>query len=284
MGKLTFHKCGLFTTIQDVGRSGYKRYGVPESGVMDRQSATLANLLVKNPPQEPVIEITLIGPQIAFSDQAIIAITGAELSPCINDQPASMNKAILVEAGQVLSFGKPVKGVRCYLGISGGLKVPKILNSFSQYPGITVVGRISNNEEISYDFPKNFKLPNTTVQPESKLFSENCLAAYPGPEFELLDRKLTNFLFNRSFTIGVNSRMGYQLENSFIPPNRLQIITSQVVPGTIQLTPSGKLMALMRDAQVTGGYPRVLQLTDRSINQLAQKKTGDKITFELTTY
>jgi allophanate hydrolase subunit 2 len=112
-------------------------------------------------------------------------------------------------------------------------------------------------------------------------FTENELKTYPGPEFEDLSSNQKKLLEATKFTISnLNNRMGYQL-NELIENSLNPIITSAVLPGTVQLTPGGKLIVLMRDAQTTGGYPRVLQLSDQAINLLAQKKTSDKVTFSM---
>jgi len=95
-------------------------------------------------------------------------------------------------------------------------------------------------------------------------------------------KKQREFLFSEKFEIDtLNNRMGYQLKNKFPPIKNSEIITSTIIPGTVQLTPSGKLIIMMRDCPTTGGYPRILQLTDMAINQLAQKKTNDYFKFAL---
>lgn len=112
-------------------------------------------------------------------------------------------------------------------------------------------------------------------------FTKNELQTYPGPEFENLSSHQKKLLEATKFTISnLNNRMGYQL-NELIENNVNPIITSAVLPGTVQLTPGGKLIVLMRDAQTTGGYPRVLQLSDDAINLLAQKKTSDLVSFSI---
>jgi len=103
-----------------------------------------------------------------------------------------------------------------------------------------------------------------------------------GPEFDLLTKRQTDYLFKKKFTIdNLNNRMGYQLKSPIPKMKKKEIITSVLIPGTVQLTPSGKLIIMMRDCPTTGGYPRILQLTDEAINRLAQLETGDTFTFNL---
>ncbi|MEP1894309.1 MAG: allophanate hydrolase, partial [Cyclobacteriaceae bacterium] len=195
-------------------------------------------------------------------------LTGADISPEINGSLVRMNHKIEISANDILTFGKLKYGVRCYIGVHG-LKSEGVLNSTSQYEGITPKGRIEKGDSL------NFKKANpghsfTHVKTDSNLFGAAKLDVTPGPDFDLIPKKEILRLLNQTFQINENNRMGYRLkcDQPFI--NNLSIITSNVIPGTIQLTPSGHLMALMRDAQVTGGYPRIFQLTENAINQLAQ--------------
>lgn len=280
MGKMTFTKAGLYTSIQDLGRFGFRKYGVPVSGAMDQKSAQLANLLVNNPPDYPVLEITLSGPEIHFDEDTIIAVTGADLSPRINSKAIPMNAAAQVRAGQNLAFGKPKYGIRAYLALKGGFECEKILNSCSQYFPVTHMGRIENKLMLKYQSHSG-GIPNTALKPNMDHFKNENLKVLAGPEFELLDSELKQAFLEGRFKTGENNRMGYQLTSERISENDYSIITAPVIPGTVQLTPAGKLIVLMRDGQVTGGYPRVFQLTEDSINRLAQKGTGHVVRFDL---
>jgi len=281
MAKLILLKAGLFTSIQDSGRSGFRQYGVPISGTMDQQSAQLANLLVNNPPHAAVMEITQTGPKIHFEETALIAITGADLSPTLNEKKIKLNQALIVEPGMALSFGKPQYGTRAYLAIQGGIESESVLNSESMYPSITSKGKLTKDDTLNYIPTKSALSKLASVQINLNHFENQVLQVWPGPEWSTLSTEQQQILLTEPYTIGLNNRMGYQISNNNMPAHNMQIITSPVVPGTVQLTPSGKLMALMRDAQVTGGYPRVLQLTEDSINRLAQKNMGMKVRFEL---
>jgi allophanate hydrolase subunit 2 len=112
-------------------------------------------------------------------------------------------------------------------------------------------------------------------------FESVILECFKGPEFDLLNEHQQKKIQTQLFTISKdNNRMGYKL-NEILANNLPQILTSAVLPGTLQLTPSGKLIVLMRDCQVTGGYPRILQLNEASIHKLAQKTTNNRLRFEL---
>lgn len=275
-------KSGLYSTIQDFGRHGYQEYGVPYSGVMDTYSTSMANMLLGNDENAAVMEITMMGPTLEFLCDTGICISGANISPKLNKNGIALNKPISIKSGDILSFGKLVSGFRSYLAVSGGFKTEKVMNSYSMYQGITKQSMLLKNNDLLIDTSmKDFDKKHAAIKIKDTHFTSKHMDVFKGPEFEKLSKGQQDSLFSKCFTIAKeNNRMAYQLveplENNLKP-----IITSSVLPGTIQLTPSGKLIILMRDCQTTGGYPRVLQLKDASINILAQKFTGDSMHFHL---
>lgn len=276
-------KPGFYTTVQDLGRLEFQVYGVPISGAMDSQSAKIANALVGNDENDAVLEITLFGPKLEFHNDVLVSLAGAELSPTLNNKEILMNTAIRISKGDVLSFGKLKYGCRCYLAVSGGFQTENIMLSRSMYKNITSKFRIEKGDELKVKTAANdFKVSsNALVRIDNSSFKERELIVCKGPEFHLLTKSQKEKLLTAHFTIAKeNSRMAYQLEE-VLDNNLKAIITSLVLPGTVQLTPSGKLIILMKDCQTTGGYPRVLQLSESSINSLAQKFTGSKIKFTL---
>lgn len=274
---------GMHTSIQDLGRKGYRAYGVPIAGAMDKYSAILANKLLNNDEGLPVMEMTLTGPKILFEDATLLVVTGADMSPRINDKPISMNVLYEVKTSDVLSFGKLIKGTRSYLGVKGGFLTENKLNSYSFYEGITSQSKVAKGDRLRIEnYDSGLVLPSSKIKVRSSHFEAKKLDATKGPEYNRLTKKHREFLFSKQFKIGsLNDRMGYQLKNKFPPIKDQEIITSSTIPGTIQLTPSGKLIIMMRDCPTTGGYPRILQLTDIAINQLAQKKENDVFKFDL---
>lgn len=280
-GSLIFKKAGLHTSIQDMGRYGYRKYGVPVSGSMDQNSAIRANLLVGNTPQCPVVEMTVVGPTIEFQTNVTIAIVGADLSPKLDKKSIPMNTRLIIHEGQTLEFGKCKFGVRSYLAIAGDWDQEQVMKSYSQYPLITNNDKITDGFELYMKKAKIQDGASSSLKVDKKYFNEKVFEVFPGPEFNLLQEDQLKSIFEQPWIIGPNNRMGYQLSNQSMPGHTREIITTQVIPGTIQLTPAGKLLALMRDAQVTGGYPRVLQLTELSINHLAQKSERSEVQFKI---
>lgn len=275
---------GLYSSVQDNGRFGFRRYGVPQSGSMDMQAAGLANLLLKNDPGAALLEITLQGPKLIFSERTQIAITGADLSPQLGSFKLENYRMYTVEAGDMLSFGTRKLGYRAYLAIMGGFKSEVVLGSRSWCPGVTKFTRLEKGMKIPFLAGKETDGRKFSALKRVEDTASEIIKAFPGPEFDLLNALQKEELEKRHFSAAMESnRMGIQfqekLENSLNP-----ILTSPVLPGTVQLTPSGTLIALMRDGQTTGGYPRVLQLEDSAINKLAQKLPGEKFQLKLVHY
>jgi biotin-dependent carboxylase-like uncharacterized protein len=273
----------LQTSIQDLGRKGYRSFGVPISGTMDKYSAILANKLLNNDEDLPVLEITMTGPKIMFEDHTLFVLTGADLSPELNGEPIQMNHAYSVRTSDVLSFGKMNMGVRTYLGVKGGFLTEKVLGSYSMYDGITPKSTVKKGDRLriaSYESELEITTSKLKVKPSH--FTTKKLDVTKGPEYNRLTKKQRDKLFSMTFKIDpLCNRMGYQLKNKFPALKNNEIITSITIPGTVQITPSGKLIVMMRDCPTTGGYARILQLTDMAINQLAQKKENDRFKFDL---
>ncbi len=265
-----------------MGRNGYQEFGVPYAGVMDCYAAKMVNVLLGNEESAAVIEMTMMGPLLQFECSSLICISGAEMSPKINGESIRNNKVVQVQQGDILSFGKLKSGFRGYLGVLGGFQSEKVLNSRSMYKSITRTPVLQKDDVLPIE-NKSVKLlaKHARIKVDKNYFLSQELEVFKGPEFNRLSLIQQNTLLKNEFRISKeNNRMAYQLEEPF--NNELDaIITSAVMPGTVQLTPSGKLIVLMRDCQTTGGYPRVLQLSACAINALSQKFTGQIVQFKI---
>ena len=276
---IKFISKGLYTTIQDDGRFGYRNIGVPSSGYMDRESAQTANLIIDNPINNPVIEATLIGPTIKFEKSTFICITGSDFNPMLNESRISLYTPVKVNKGDILKINNSSIGSRCYISIKGGIKVDKVLGSKSYYPQISDSSIIEKGDE--FKFETNNSEPNYKLINQKFELNKN-LKVFKGPEFNSLNKGSINKIIDQEFSIGINNRMAYNLKEK-IQAGTTSIISSPVIPGTVQLTPSGQMIILHRDCQTTGGYARILQLDEKSLNNLAQLRIGDKIKFEIVT-
>jgi biotin-dependent carboxylase-like uncharacterized protein len=274
-------KPGLFSTIQDKGRIGLQSYGIPHSGSMDSFSSDLGNKILGNNKENAVMEITMTGPVLEFEFSTFICITGADLSPSVKNMNIPMNTVVPIKSNDILSFGALKSGLRAYIAVLGGFKTEKVYNSRSMYKNLTKAIKLTKNDTL--------EISNETLFANSKLIVDsiqdvkNELMVTKGPEYSMLNSSQKSFIISHDFTVSNNyNRMAVQLKD-VLENNLDSIITSAVIPGTIQLTPNGTLIILMRDCQTTGGYPRILQLEERAINSVAQLKKDSKLGFNLKT-
>lgn len=276
-------KAGFYDSIQDLGRLGYQQYGVPTSGVMDVFSASKANNLLGNDIKEAVMEITMTGPILKFQCNTAICITGADLSPSLNGTPFKINAVQKIVKGDTLAFGKLKYGYRSYLSVLGGFKTESVIQSRSMYQSITKQFKIHKNDkfDIVAEPSLGFIKKHASIKWDDTFFETKIIHVFKGPEFDQLFDSQIEQLLSSDLTVSKNNnRMAYQLEEKV--ENKLEpILTSLVMPGTVQLTPAGNLIILMRDCQTTGGYPRIFQLEEKSLDILSQKYVGQKIKFQL---
>jgi len=273
-------KPGLYTTVQDLGRYGHRDIGVPIAGAMDVESVKKANLLLENNENDAVLEITMTGPTLQFDTDTYISLSGAHIVATLNNEPIDNYSVIKIGKGDILSYGRLELGFRGYIAIKGGFQTKKVLDSRSQFYPVTKSARLKDGDEVPYSETKNYEPKISEVKIEEH-FENNILKVYKGPEFSLLsDGQLTE-IFAKPYTVSKeNNRMAYQL-SELISGHSHSMLTSGTLPGTIQLTPAGRMIILMKDGQTTGGYPRILQLSEESISVLAQKKYGDELKFKL---
>lgn len=285
--RLYCHRPGLQTLIQDHGRVGFQAFGVPVSGVMDSTSAHLANWLVGNSPDTPLLEIALSGPSVQLDGRCQMAITGADLSPTIDGLPVAMYQTIDVREGSMLSFGRLRSGCRAYVAIGGEWEVQGWLGSKSA--ALFLSSELTTDSIISKNSLITIR-PGPSIQKRMiakdlrPVFSGNVRArVLPGPEFEAFSNYAIAYFFSSTFRLSSHSnRMGYRLHPALtdFEPDR-EIISSGIVPGTIQIANSGQPILLMADAQTTGGYYRIANAITADLDQLAQLKPGDELEFSL---
>ncbi|MFD2036099.1 biotin-dependent carboxyltransferase family protein [Belliella marina] len=277
-----FIKPGAQCSVQDQGRFGYADFGVPYSGVMDRFSFFQANMLLGNPENAAVLEIAMLGPIMVFEMPTRIVFTGAIAEIYHNSSQIQMGQVVNIAADDEIRVGKIIHGQWLYMAIEGGLESPVFMDSRSWFADISEKSRIAKGDSISYLYEDRYH-SNLLSHPklDGLWFEDETLDVFQGPEWQELPEDIQLQILQTEFEISpVSNRMGIQLKNPM--PNQLeQILTSPVYPGTVQLTPSGKLIVLMRDAQVTGGYPRILQLSDHAINIISQKNFGEKVMFSI---
>lgn len=271
---------GQFSTIQDFGRYGFRAMGVPVSGPMDRSSATIANKLLGNESNAPVIEMSFVGASFLFHKASVIAVFGADCQISVNNVVIESKHVFKIEANSTVKFGAITSGNFLYLAISGGFHSEVILGSASYFGGITKRSRLLKGQQLRFDDASQ-NANHEELERAKSVGESSIIDVEKGPEFDLLSEENIQQLLKTEFTVSPQSnRMGFRInENAGF--GMKDIISSPVQPGTVQLTPGGQLIVLMRDAQTIGGYSRVLQITSESIDRLAQNRFGERFKFRL---
>lgn len=263
-------KPGLHTLVIVQNRMGLQKFGVPIGGPMDSSAAGLANWLVGNKEKDPVIEITLQGPVIEFSESCQIAITGAKVEADVNAKPVEQNKTIKLNKGDILTIKSCRIGARAYLAIRGNWQLNDWKNSLQ-------------NRVIKKDDELLIKPPSVYIDTREKkigLEKERVkILAMPGPEWDTLNDATRNAIASTIFSLLPDSnRMGYRLSPN-VPEIFKSIISSGVIPGALQITPEGLPILIMQDGPTTGGYVRALTVLSSELPKLGQLRPGGSFNF-----
>ena len=290
MNALYVLKPGMLTTIQDVGRWGYQSHGVPVAGPMDLCSHRLANLLVGNDDEAAALEITLVGPDLEFGDERLVAVTGAEFVLTLDGKPAPHLAPFLVSSGSQLKFGERRKGARAYLAVSGGIAGAPILGSRSTHVlsgmgGIN--GRALKTGDLVplHDAP-DARTPHAAAEPIVQLPGKRpTIRVLPGPQAEYFVKDAIATLQSAPYTITLQSdRMAFRLDGPRLAHARGADIISDATPlGVLQVPASGQPILLMADRQTTGGYPKIATVIAADMPIAGQLGPGDAIDFVACT-
>jgi 5-oxoprolinase (ATP-hydrolysing) subunit C len=291
---------GLQLTVQDVGRRGYEHLGVARAGAADPRSLVLANGIVGNDPGAAALEATLLGPRLRALREIVIAIAGADLAAVLQpgDRPLDRDRPHVLRAGDELAFeeaGDPDRGCRAYIAFAGGIDVPVVLGSRSTSL-VGAFGGLDGRALQAGDVLAAFAPPEATTRgptgpsPEDTgLLPQEAIRVLPGPAAaEPGGEGRLRALLDRAWTIALASdRRGLRLESDRgpidVPADAGDRPSHGVVPGTIQLTPSGQPLVLMPDAGVTGGYPVIAVVTAADLWRLGQLVPGAAVRFRTPT-
>ena len=279
---------GLLTTVQDRGRPGFQRYGVPVAGAMDSGSLDEANRLLGNDPGAAALECTVHGPRLRCLQATVASIAGADLGAVVERhdlgrwQPVP-GSSFRLRPGNVLAFEGARSGARAYVGFAGGIDVPLVLGSRSTYltagfggyrgralqkgdrlalvPGSAPVGRRIRREPDQDD---------------------GVVRVIWGPQDDYFTNKARATLESCTYTVGASSdRMGYRLEGETLEHrDAQQIISDGNALGSIQVPPDGLPIVMLADRATTGGYPKIATVITADIPRLAQLMPGDAVRFQ----
>ena len=282
---------GMLTTVQDLGRWGYQRFGVPVSGAMDPFALRAANLLVGNEEGAACLEITVLGPHIRFLTDAWIALTGGDLEPMLDGGIIPMWQSLRVGSGSVLSFGGPIDGLREYLAVAGGIDVPTLMGSRSTYFRASLGGfegralkaadllkaSEPNGQYEERCLPKDFLLPTYGHIHEARVVL--------GPQDAAFTPRGVETLLNSTYKVSMDSdRMGYRLEGPEVEHvSGPDIVSDGTALGAVQIPGDGQPIILLADRGTTGGYTKIATVISSDIGVFAQAMPGDELRFTSVT-
>src|SRR5690242_3799948 len=283
---ITILRPGLLMTVQDPGRHGHQHVGLCPGGAMDVVSLTIANALVRNPVDAAAIEITVLGPDLEFERDTLVAFAGADFEASI-----PMNRPVMLEAGTKVSITRALRGARAYLAVAGGIAVEPVLGSRSTYiPGRFggFEGRVlkrgdrlplaGDSAQLSQERFASLKakrgisvrwsVPPPTVPDREPIV----LHAIEGEHFGHFDATTQRTFFDTVWKIGPESnRMGFRLAGPALTRSSTEeILSGPTALGSVQVPANGVPIALMADHQTTGGYPRIAEIASADVPRLAQ--------------
>lgn len=277
---LLFRQSGLFSSLQDEGRYSGITHGIPISGAMDLNLYRYVNMVLENPINSSSIEFYHQGLEVEFKHPSLVCVGVLDAKIQLNNEKVDPLQVLKVRAGDCLKVIEMAKGNWGYVAVKGGFEAESYFDSQSFYEPLTQK-RFHNGDSLAY---KSFEGDKTKSMSDFNFeyYRPDVLKVFKGPEFSKLSRTLEYQLNHASFTLSSSmDRMAFQIQEKL--ENELEeILTGPVLPGTIQYTSGGKMIVLMRDAQVTGGYPRILQLSESAINILSQMRAKSKFRFKLS--
>lgn len=287
MRAVIIERAGMLTTVQDLGRWGHQRFGVPVSGPMDPWSHRRANRLVGNDDDAASLEVTLMGPTLRFEADAVFAVTGAEFELTVDDRPVPSHTSCRAGATSVLRFGRRLLGARAYVAIAGGVAVPAVLGSRSTHVASAMGGvdgrAIRPGDRIPIGLTREATRVGTAVPIPPLPNGGASVRVLRGPQDHCFGADALAVLTEARYLIGHDSdRMGYRLQG---PPLQRCVdagLLSDATPlGVIQVPASGQPILLMADRQTTGGYPKIATVISADIGVAGQLAPGDWIAFRL---
>lgn len=287
MAEIKIIDAGLLSTVQDLGRYGFQRYGVSVSGVMDEYSARAANFLVGNDKNSAVIESTMKGPAIEFQSPGIFAVTGADTKITLNGKEIDLWKSHKVQKGDQLKFDFCRKGVRNYIAFGGGIDVPVVMNSRAT----NLKGGFGGFKGRKLQAGDMIPLGESTLNISERKIMKNVIPDYPksievgvllGQQEDQFKAEGVETFFASEYVVSQeNDRMGIRLTGGEIAHKEgADIISDGITFGAIQIPGNGNPIIMMADRQTTGGYTKIGNVITADLSKLAQVTAGTKVRFK----
>lgn len=296
---------GALSLIQDSGRFGFMQYGVTQSGAMDQISYAAANHIAGNPAGAAEIEMTLMGLTAEFTEDAVIAVTGADMDAKLDGAAIDMYAPVQVLKGQTLSFGTVKSGVRGYLAVRGGFDVPAVMGSRStnlrsKIGGVSGraiaagdeirIGETAADLEPDADGEKGifsrglaFPMSRRELEHAPKFEKNITVRVVLGPQAENFTEAGIKAFEEGSYKVLPQSdRMGMRLSGPKVESKSgYDIISDGILFGSVQITNGGEPIVMMADHQTTGGYAKIATAVSFDLPKLAQLPPGGTVHFEV---
>jgi biotin-dependent carboxylase-like uncharacterized protein len=285
---------GLLTTVQDLGRHGYQRFGVPVGGAMDAFALRAANGLVGNPWDAAGLEMTVLGPRLRLPHGCLVAVTGADLGLRIGGREAPLWTAIRARAGSTVEYAGLRSGCRAYLAVAGGIAVPPVMGSRATYLEAGLGGYQGRALRAGDVLPIGEWSLEAASWPGQRV-PEGVIPCYAqsvtvrvvlGPQDDHFSRRgLETFLSSAYRVSSASNRTGYRLAGPAVEHRASADIVSDGIPlGSIQVPADGQPILMMADRPTTGGYAKIATVASADIPLLAQLLPGaSQVCFEATT-
>lgn len=278
---------GFSTTVQDLGRYGYQRFGVPVSGAMDLFAFRAANILVGNPQEAAALEITLLGPRLQFLCDTVLALTGADLEPRLDNRPIAAWRPVVVPEGSELAFGRARDGLRAYLAIAGGVDVPLVLGSRSTFVRAALGGlngrplRSGDRLHACGDPPQRVEAREFPHEDMPFYGRDHRVRVVLGPQDDAFSPEGIATFLSATYTVSPKSdRIGCRLEGPRVQHRGSADIVSDGIPfGAVQVAGDGFPIVLVADRGTTGGYTKLATVISADLPLLAQAVPGDRVGF-----
>lgn len=269
---------GLLCTVQDVGRVGYRRYGVPLSGAMDPDALGQANGTLGNAAGCAALEFTWPAPVLEALAEVEVALAGADFAPEVDGRPVPQGAPVQLRRGQVLRFRAPRAGSWCYLAVPGGVDAPVVLGSRSTHVPSGLGGKVLRRGDVV----RRARSLRGVAQPAAERAS-GPVRVTPGPHLSAFPPGALEQLVSAVYTLSARSdRSGYRLEGPALSHVGVgEILSEGMVLGAVQVPPSGQPIVLMRDGPTTGGYPVLAVVVEEDLPRLAQRRPGETVRFQL---
>lgn len=278
---IIIERTGPLALIEDLGRNGYARWGVPPSGAADRGALRGANRLVGNPEDRAAIEVLLGGLQVRLDRPAWVAVTGAGTTVMINGRGDGSHHPLYLRAGDHLEIGTPRSGLRNYLAVRGGIDLPEVLGSRSS-DLLSDLGppRLQPGDRLPIGRTA-LPLPPVDVVPPPSLRQPLRVAITPGPRADWFTEQALDRLVGQLWRVSDESdRTGVRLQGSALERRITDELPSEaIIRGAVQVPPSGLPLVFGSNHPVTGGYPVVGVVGEADCDRVAQLRPGDGLGF-----